>query len=550
MIIGNINKINLSISSFERIINDGNLYVDKTRLIEHFLETPSTVQLVARQRRLGKSLNMDTIRCFLTDRKDLRHLFKGLYIESSPVWEKAHSAPVFYFDFKALRPGTYRDQVIDTMIDHICAMIEPENLDFALKRKFHQIIESPERASESLLFLTEVAYKLTGKNAYLLIDEYDKLLMENFDSPEYEAMRKFETALLSSALKGNPYLEKALLTGVMRISHESMLSGLNNIVTFDVFKDNVYTTDYGLTDTEMTALHALAPFDMEAIRNWYNGIRIGGQAIHNIYSVMSYLSDSMYAKGNSSYDCYWGKSGTLDMIIHLLNDQRRLTLAKLLGGNPVQVQVDNRISLQQLDSQKGDEAFFSLLIQAGYLALNDRQPSGTSTVTIPNKELMIVWKNFILSRFYTDATQVRTLFDHTNNLTLLEQDIAYFLSERLSYHDLSLYKGENIQHVQERAYHIYILGLLSAHEDMRFRYPLSNRESGDGRYDILVETPNAHYIFELKTSHKNEDLAKDAAKALAQIETKRYGADLATTGKKLIKIGVALWGKQCKVKCG
>ena len=288
MIIGDVKKINLSISSFERIINDGNLYVDKTRLIEHFLETPSTVQLIARQRRLGKSLNMDMLRCFLTDRADLRHLFKGLYIESSPAWEKAHSAPVFYFDFKALRPGTYREQIVDRIVDHICSLTEPDNLDFPLKRMFQQILEKPERATESLLFLTEVAYKLTGKRSYLLIDEYDKLLMENYDSDEYEEMKAFETALLSSALKGNQYLEKALLTGVMRISHESMLSGLNNIVTFDVFNDKVYTEDYGLTDDEMRELYPLANFDMDEIRDWYNGIRIDGNAIHNIYSVMSY----------------------------------------------------------------------------------------------------------------------------------------------------------------------------------------------------------------------------------------------------------------------
>jgi len=542
VIVGDVNKINLSISSFERIINDGNLYVDKTKLIEHFLEIPSTVQLIARQRRLGKSLNMDTLRCFLTDRADLRHLFKGLYIESSPAWEKAHSAPVFYFDFKTLRPMTYREQIVDRMVDHICSLTDPDSLDFSLKRMFQQILEKPERASESLLFLTEVAYKLTGKRSYLLIDEYDKLLMENYDSAEYEEMKAFETALLSSALKGNQYLEKALLTGVMRISHESMLSGLNNIVTFDVFSDKVYTEDYGLTDGEVKELHQLVNFDLDEVRDWYNGIRIGGNAIHNIYSVMSYLT-------NTHYDCYWGKSGTLDMIVDLLNDRRKLTLTKLLSADKVDVEVDNRISMKRLDSQVGDEAFYSLLIQAGYLALNERQPSGMASVSIPNKELMIVWKNFILSRFYANASQVRTLFDNADNLALLSGDLEYFLSDRLSYHDLSVYKGENAERAQERAYHIYILGLLSAYDDMRFRYPLSNRESGDGRYDVLVESVDANYIFELKTCDKSEDLSEQAEKALLQIETKRYGADLESSGKKLVKIGVAVCGKLCKVKC-
>ena len=548
MIVGDINKINLSISSFERIITGGNLYVDKTRLIEHFLNTPSDVQLIARQRRLGKSLNMDTIRCFLTDRVDLRHLFNGLYIESRPVWEKAHSAPVFYFDFKALRLDAYKTQVVDQMDKHIYSIIDPNNLDARLKRKYERIINEPSSAVDSLNFLTELTYEITGKRSYLLIDEYDKLLMENHNSLEYEELRSFETALLSAALKGNQYLEKALLTGVMRVSHESLFSGLNNIVTFDVFNDEVYTEDYGLTDNEMDELHKLVAFNINETRNWYNGIKINagrpgaGHAIYNIYSVMSFLT-------YNRYDCFWGKSGTLDMIIGLLNDQRKLTLAKLLSGEEVEVEADNRISLKQLESQAGDEAFFSLLIQAGYLALNEWQPKGVAKVSIPNRELMIVWKNFILSRFYANSPQIRALFDNVNNLMVFSKDIEYFLSDRLSYHDLAVYKGENIERAQERVYHIYILGLLSAYDDMRFRYPLSNRESGDGRYDVLVESVDTYYIFELKTCGKDENLNEQAEKALSQIETKRYGADLESAGKKLIKIGVAVCGKLCKVKC-
>jgi len=440
-------------------------------------------------------------------------------------------------------PGTYKEQIVDKMVDHVCSFVEPDKLDFSLKRKFQQILDNPERATESLYFLTEMAFKLTGKRAYLLIDEYDKLMMEHFNTDKYDEMRMFETALLSSALKGNQYLEKALLTGVMRISHESMFSGLNNIVTFDVFNDSMYTDDYGLTECEIDELRHLADFDKNAVRSWYNGIRIDGHAIYNIYSVMSFLAFNRY-------DCFWGKSGTLDMITSLLNDERKLEITKLLNDEVVELEMDGRISLIRLVGDTGSEAFYSLLVQTGYLALiENKLNKGTALVSIPNRELMIVWKNFIFNSLYDRAANVRTLFDNTHNLSLFAQDVEYFLCDRLSYHDLSVYDGRSKERIYERVYHVLLLGLLSAYEDVRFKYALSNRESGDGRYDVLVEKADANYIFEVKSCRTDDDLELQATKALKQIDIKRYGTDLESGGRRLVKIGVAVCGKLCKVRC-
>ena len=540
MVTGDIRNINLSISSFERMITDGNLYVDKTKLIEHFLKSSSTVQLVARQRRLGKSLNMDMIRCFLTNNEDLRHLFKGLYIESSSVWGKVNSAPVFYFDFKALRPEAYKEQIINQFNKNVCDMVDPDSLNSYLKHRYSQIINNPHLATDSLHFLTEMAYRLTGKRAYLLIDEYDKMLMENYNKDKYEELREFETALLSSALKGNEYLEKALLTGVMRISHESMLSGLNNIVTYDVFGDEVYTDNYGLTDEEVESLCKLANASVDEIKAWYNGITIGGSAIYNIYSVMSYLA-------HGKFDCYWGKSGTMSLIADLLNDNRKATIARLLNGEKVEVGIVNRISLRHLSDKSSDQAFYSLLVQAGYLALHENVPSlaTTTLVSIPNIELMMVWKGFILESLYTDTPKLKTLFDNTDDLGAFASNLEYFLRDRLSYHDLATYKGDS--KIQERLYHMFLLGILSAYDDVRCGYPLSNRESGDGRYDVLVKKPEANFIFEFKACDSVEGLDEKAREALEQIETKRYGADL-DGGKRLVRVGVAFHSKLCIVK--
>ena len=542
MIFGDVKKIDLSVSSFERMIINGNLYVDKTRLIENFLNEPSSVQLVARQRRLGKSLNMDMLRCFLTDKKDYRHLFKDLYIEKSSMWEKINSAPVFYFDFKGLNIESYKKQVAKQIFKHISSYVDPNELTGYLKQCYDMLINDPGASTDGLLILTEIVYEITGKHSYILIDEYDKLLMDYYKSDSYDEIRSFETSLLSSGLKGNPYLEKALLTGVMRISHESIMSGLNNLVTYDVFNDNIYTNDYGITDDEAAELSKLAAFDLDETKAWYNGIKINGHTIYNIFSVMSFVF-------RGKYDCYWGKSGTMEIIAGLLNDDRKMAIAKLLCGERVKVSIEDRISLKQLSGNTGDEEFYSLLVQAGYLTLDEKLPgNGLAMITIPNKELIIVWRNFILKTLYAGAIKVRTLFDNVGNLNVFSKDIEYFLCDRLSYHDLAVYSGVNEDKAKERIYHIFLLGILSAYEDVRYRYPISNRESGDGRYDVFIEKSGAYYIFEFKACSEKEDLDKNALEALKQIETKRYGADLDQT-KPLIKVGIAFCGKQCRVKC-
>ena len=236
------------------------------------------------------------------------------------------------------------------------------------------------------------------------------------------------------------------------------------------------------------------------------------------------------------------------MIAGMLNDSRKLALAALLNGERVETVVDNRISLQRLFSESGDEAFYSLLVQAGYLALEEKLPErGTAVLSIPNRELMIVWREFILKSLYSSSMRAKTLFDHADNLNEFASDLEYFLSDRLSYHDLAVYQGEDPRRAMERVYHVFMLGLLSAYADVRCRYPQSNRESGDGRYDILVEKPEGNFIFEFKVCDEPDDLDAKAAEALTQIEAKRYGADLEKGGR-LVKIGAAFCGKRCRVK--
>ena len=538
---GNIKNIDLGTSIFKDIIGKDCFYVDKTRLIEHFLTSSTTVSLVARQRRLGKSLNMDMLRAFLTDQENMGHLFKGLYIESSPVWKMVNSAPVFYFDFKRLRANSFKKTIYGMIREYIDLYFVVDKLPWLAKDYYENVnYEDP----DGLLYLTEAVYKATGKRSYILIDEYDKLLMDAYRSEAYDEIRDFLTALFSSALKGNQYLEKAMLTGVLRISHESMFSGLNNIVTFDVFKDDLYTDDYGFTEEEIDVViqHQIA--DKDKLRQWYNGVRINGKPIYNTYSIMSYLFQN-------DYGCFWGKSGTMQLISDTLNEGRKAVLAKLMNGEEVEVPVANRVSLQNLSKESNDEAFYSLLVQGGYLAIIGQIEGKmqTNVVAIPNIELMMVWKEFILENVFSTIPQVRTIFDNINSLEDFQKDLEHFVSDRLSYFDLAAPKDCNPKKIREQLYHAFMLGILSAYEDVQCKFPMSNRESGDGRYDILAVRPNAYIIFEYKSCNKDDDLEANAETAFAQIMAKRYGEDL-DKSKRLVKVGIAFYGKKCRVKVG
>jgi hypothetical protein len=237
----------------------------------------------------------------------------------------------------------------------------------------------------------------------------------------------------------------------------------------------------------------------------------------------------------------------MNIIKDLLNDERWEAITKLMRGEEVSVPMNNRISLERIMSANtGDESFFSLLAQGGYLSIVENS-DGRARVYIPNEELMRVWKSFILEDLYKSSMRVRSMFDNVSEPKLFEEDLEYFLTDRMSYHDLAGHGGEPRRRAHERAYHIFILGMLSAFEDMGSVRPLSNRESGNGRYDIMVERPDMCIIFELKACGEGEDPKMAAEKALAQIDAKRYGAD-AGVGKKLVKVGIGFLGKQCSVK--
>jgi hypothetical protein len=538
VISGDAKKIDLGNSSFEIMRNNNNLYIDKTMFIEHFLNEPNSIQLIVRQRRLGKSLNLDMLKCFLTDKVDHRGLFAGTYIESSPVWGQANSAPVFMFDFKNLSPYDYKESICEQIDKHISAYIDTDILTGYLKRRYERFINNPETNAEGLLILTQLVYELTGKQSYIFIDEYDKHLSDNYNNDAYSEIRNYETRFLSAGLEGNPYLKKALMTGVMRVSRESILSGLNNLVTYDLFADKAFTSDFGLTEEEIDALQKIYRFDKSLITQWYNGINIGKKSLYNVYSVLSCVQ-------NGEYNNYWGRSGTMEIITNLIDDSRQRTIIRLLNGETVNIYLKDRISLHELADDPNDSVFYSFLLQAGYFSLEAVDWNNYGAIKIPNKEIMNVWKEFILSSLVKKGNTIRTLFDNINDLKTFDKDVEHFLNDRLSYFDIETSSCKS--KTNEKTYHVFVLGLLSAYEDVSCKKPQSNRESGDGRYDILYEMNDLSIIFEFKSVENVSQLEAAAIEGLQQIDERRYYAD-ATKNKPLIMTAIAFCGKQCVAK--
>ncbi|MCL1999185.1 MAG: PD-(D/E)XK nuclease domain-containing protein, partial [Turicibacter sp.] len=273
-----------------------------------------------------------------------------------------------------------------------------------------------------------------------------------------------------------------------------------------------------------------------------NGIMINGKPIYNTYSTMSFLD-------GIDYKCYWTMSGIMDTIADLTNDSRRKEITRMLGGEKMAITLEERISLLDLLNNPGDEDFYSLVVQAGYLSVEKLSAeSSKMLLSIPNIELMKAWKDFILKRvFRMSSRYVRSIFENSDNLPLFAKDLERIITDRLSQNDLGSLKGEDRKKVPEILYHVFLLGLLCADGYTQRKYPLSNRESGDGRFDIFIERAEGNFMFELKSSKNLKSLEKDAQSALEQITAKRYGAE--NDAKRLVKVGIAFVGKTCKILC-
>lgn len=555
----------IGVDDFREIMTEDYYYVDKTMLIKDILDMKGKVDLFTRPRRFGKTLNLSMFRYFFEDTGDAKKneqekgLFKGLKIMDAgeayvaqmkryPVISltlKSAKQPAFGSEYKKLTR-----EIAEEFKRHLW-VLESDKIDDEDKRLFREIASGRagyDDQSGSLKFLSKCLYQATGEKAVILIDEYDVPLENAYFQGFYEEMIHFVRSLFESALKTNQYLQSAVITGCLRISKESIFTGLNHLNSISVL-DKKYSEHFGFTEEEV--LQMMEYYGVESrfptMREWYDGYSFGDREIYNPWSVIKFLSD-LCTDIDAFPRPYWANTSSNDIIKDLIKRADRGTkgqIETLINGGTLDVQVHEDITYEDMYG-KGD-SLWNFLYFTGYLTKEREYFSERSIflkVRIPNTEILTIYENTILNWFNEkigkeDFEDLYRAMEEGN-----EEKVGEILSGQL-FDAISFFDSA------ENFYHGFLAGVLSQSQDYLVQ---SNRESGDGRSDIIVKSPSLRgraFVIEMKVSRSIDDLEADAERALEQIDDKRYIEGLRTEGYREIDCyGIAFYRKDCEVRFG
>ncbi|WP_297429652.1 AAA family ATPase [Clostridium sp.] len=556
-------SIQIGISDFKKLIEGKNYFVDKSLLIKEFIENSADIILTPRPRRFGKTLNLSMLKYFfdIRSKEETKNLFRGLKIENeTKIIELQGAYPVIFITFKNQKHLSYEDfkvgiqMMLSNLYKEHQYLLDSDKLSEFDKADFKEIISRKAPVgifSEGISNLMLYMNKHYGKKVMLFIDEYDVPIHEAYIRGFYDDMIVLMRNLLTSALKDNIYLEKAMITGILRVAKESIFSGLNNLQVNTIlglkFKDK-----FGFKESEIKELlkyYNLSDKNGE-IRSWYNGYIFGGQVIYNPWSVLNYIDNH-----EVGFMPYWINSSGNDLIKRLLlkgNKNMKLELEELIKGNTISKTIDDNIVMSEVEDS--NENVWSFLLMSGYLkALKTENIEGllNCELEIPNKEVLIFYKNLI-EKWFKEATNndyYNTMLDTlTNgNIKVFEGIFKEFVINNLSYFDIS---GKE----PERVYHAFVLGMLVS---LSNEYEVnSNKESGYGRYDVMMipkDISKIGIIIEFKKIDYflDDTIEKATEEALKQIKEKKYEAELQQKGvKNIINLAIVFKGKEIKVTQG
>ena len=535
-------------------------YVDKTMLIKEFLDKKPLVSLFTRPRRFGKTLNMDMLRVFfeISD-EDTSRYFMDKNIWKCGAQYQAHQGkyPVIFLTFKDVKFDTWK-----ATIDKIRGLLQEEygrhqellisdRISQYEKEYFSKILDATANEVELTSALERLSKMLAThyeKSPIIIIDEYDTPIQEGYSKDFYDEIISFMRNFFSGAFKDNKNLSYGFLTGILRIAQESIFSGLNNLTVNSVM-DEEYSQFFGFTSDEVKVM--LEYYNMSdkenELKDWYDGYRFGNEEIYNPWSVINYISRGGIPQA------YWvntGKNEILDDVMRTSTDDIAERLHALLQGESVIARIDQNVVYRSLAEEPSN--IYSLLLVAGYLKTQKKELQADGAylceVSIPNKEIASVYKNEILSYFLQIGVITRTTANkiaeslYANDYKKLQKAIAEYLDKSISFYDGGA----------EGFYHGLMLGLIALMDN---QYKIkSNRESGDGRYDVCLIPRGKRYpgiILELKWEEKlKEDaLNKLGEDALAQIDNLRYDLEMKEDGiTNILKFGIAFSGKKVVVK--
>ena len=551
--------IPIGISDFKEFNRRNYYYVDKSILIKDILDNRAYVSLFTRPRRFGKTLNLSMIKYYFEKtEEDNSYLFKDLNIWKSGEIYIDHQGkyPVINLTFKGAKMNTWEETYTE-LINSISE--EYKRHSYLLKQKFFEleeeqniflnICEQKAKFSDyvsSIKNLCVYLEKYHGQKPIILIDEYDVPIQNSYIQGFYDEAINFIRALLQAALKDNNYLEFAIITGCLRVSKESIFTGLNNLDIYSIL-DKRYSEHFGFTQIELDEI--LKYYELEdkkdVLKEWYDGYKFGVSDIYNPWSILKYTSQLQDNKDKLP-EAYWVNTSGNDIVKKLILNANELTKSEieiLINGGTIEKTLNANITYNELD--ENIENIWSMLFFTGYLTyIRERREGRVSLyeLRIPNEELLYVYET-IIRYWFEEKVKQKDFSELYNSLVngleeKLRIEINKFLLENISYYDS-----------EESFYHGVLTGILSRMEG----YILySNLESGLGRSDIIIEPiddKKPAIIIELKTA-KEIDEAKDRCEeALEQIKEKKYEELLKKRGfKESIKYGVAFYGKRCQIK--
>ncbi len=547
----------IGVENFEEIITKGYYYVDKTLLIKDLIDLRAKVNLFTRPRRFGKTLNMSMLRYFFEkSNEDRSRLFAGTKIMGAgeKYLEEMGQYPVISLSLKSMKQASY-ESAFHCLKEEIAREFKKypqliQNMSSEDDRTKYRLLMNRSADDEeyltSLKFLSECLYSFYGRKTVILIDEYDVPLENAYFSGFYDRMVALIRSLFESALKTNDTLEFAVVTGCLRISKESIFTGLNNLNVISILS-TTYAEHFGFTQNEVDQMltHYGLEQNRSAVKTWYDGYQFGDTEVYNPWSVISYVN-SCYKDKNSLLRPYWSNTGST-RIVRTLVERADLSVKQeieaLIEGKTITKPIHEDITYDDMDSTQDN--LWNFLFFTGYLKKISEHQDGEDILVemaIPNSEVRYIYKNMVL-RWFEEKTKTKELSPLYESLLNGDREkMAEILSENLM-ETISFYD------YQESYYHGFLAGML---KNIGNYIVQSNRESGNGRPDILVKYPSVRgkaVIIEIKVARTYQELEKKCDEALQQIEDQKYEKALRQEGySDILKYGVAFYRKECMVK--
>ena len=549
-------KIPIGRDNFKDIIEKGYYYVDKTKIIKDILEIGAYVTLFPRPRRFGKSLMISTMDEFFNAEKkeENKNLFKGLYIDKSKYKNEQGKYPIIKLNLKSVEASNWEEtysgikEIIRQLYEskrYVMEILNEEEKE--LYRQFLTEQADLSKYKQSLKILSEYLYRYYNEKVIILIDEYDVPIQKGYLKGFYTQIVDFIKALFNNALKTNENIEFAIMTGVLRVSKESIFSDLNNVKIYSTV-NTAYDEYFGFTEEETKKL--LEYYNLELtpeVKQMYNGYIFGNQQIYNPWSIINYASDKTLLP-------YWiNTSGNelLQQIFDKTQEETKEMIEKLVLGESIACKYNDKVTFLDLNNIETDEAkdtVANFLLVSGYLTKTKEsnlvEQDGYLTLKIPNQDVRTIYKD-VIAKWIGRQGKVSSQKIYELHQALISNDkikIEKILNETLNY--MSFYDS------QENFYHGYMLGLFVRFLNSKYIVK-SNREAGRGRFDIMIESVDRKIgiVVEFKVAGENENVEEKAQKGKEQIVDKEYYKELELDRvENILTYAVAIKGKECKVR--